>query len=383
MSLSPQMARHLHAESTMRTFDIAEPSEAQEASLEYVISAAGKLTAEDTARDIATMSNALGELEKRAEELKEELKHDAATNDHGFFGSVGKFFGDDSGADHAPRGGDATEPQPNQEFPSLFLRMVDSVAQLNAQEETMGRADQLADQNIGSHGHDHSDAGSIFEFMIEYQKMMSEEAREDHKIERADHELALAGKDASIDHDNATIEQQVHEANEKYDTAMSGADAALITGIVSGAVQIADGAATQAADGVHVVNDVSNMYDQMEGNIEVEYEKLKQDAHDNLDDLAAKLAELTKEHQLHQDNAAIDQGVHEASDKADTAMNAATVSMILGVVAGVAQIASGASSMGSGHDSSSQSNSGSSHDDPPPHFELVSTVSDFVHHLHL
>jgi hypothetical protein len=382
------MARHLHAESTMRTFDIGELGEAQEASLESVINAAGKMTSGDTARDVASMRHALDELEKRAEEQKEELKHDAAASDHGFLDSLGNFLtGDDSGTHDASPGGDATEPQPNQEFPSLFLRMVDSVAQLNAQEENTARADQhfeqLADQNPGSQVLDHGDGDSVFGVMVDYLKAAGKDAREDRMIGREDKHLALASSEARLDHDNATIDQQAHEANEKFDTAMSGADAALVTGIVSGAAQLAGGAATQGSDGAHLLDDVSSMYGQMASNIESEYEKLKQDAQDNLDDLAAKLAELAKEHHLHEDNSAIDHGVHEAGEKADTAMGSATVSMILGVAAGVAQIASAASSMGSGQDSSSQSNSGSSHDDSPPHFELVSTVSDFVHHMHL
>lgn len=82
---------------------------------------------------------------------------------------------------------------------------------------------------------------SAFATMLEYQKMMSKEAREDRAIAKTDKSAALAAKDGKLKLDTRQIDAQHQEAREKADAAMASANAQLTLGVVSGAVQAGSG----------------------------------------------------------------------------------------------------------------------------------------------
>ena len=80
--------------------------------------------------------------------------------------------------------------------------------------------------------------GNLFAAMIAYQKMVNREAREDRKIQRMSKDVALAAKEAKINQDNKSIDQQKNEAQQKADTAMRAATLSLASGIAANVIQI-------------------------------------------------------------------------------------------------------------------------------------------------
>jgi hypothetical protein len=78
--------------------------------------------------------------------------------------------------------------------------------------------------------------------MLEYQKMVSKESREDRPIAKTDKSAALAAKDGKLKLDTRQIDAQQQEAREKADAAMTAANGNLVVGIVSGTVQAGAGA---------------------------------------------------------------------------------------------------------------------------------------------
>jgi hypothetical protein len=81
-------------------------------------------------------------------------------------------------------------------------------------------------------------SGSIFAFMIEYQKMLNKEAREDKKIARETRELADRAKLVKVDSQNVQVRAQMKESQDKADAAMTAADAQLVVGVVAAALSI-------------------------------------------------------------------------------------------------------------------------------------------------
>jgi hypothetical protein len=76
----------------------------------------------------------------------------------------------------------------------------------------------------------------LFLFMIDYQRMLDKEAREDRKLAQEDKKVALGAKAAKLAEDNKAIDANMKEAEEKATSLMNAANAALVTGVVSGAV---------------------------------------------------------------------------------------------------------------------------------------------------
>jgi len=244
----------------MRIADsVQHPTAQMEASLEYVLAVDARLIAGDTAKDIAAMSNNLAELQKEAADSGAEATSTAKP----------------AFADLAPPGGsnDAgeTDVQPNREFNSLFLRMVDSVAAYDRQQHltTLGISDQhhvLPIEGEGPHaafgGTDNS--GSIFDVMLEYQKLMNKESREDHKIAHDERAVEFTSNNDKLDHETASIADQQHEASERYDSAMQNAHAELWTGVASGSMQIGEnGTASLQAELDRPVNDLQQVMSEM------------------------------------------------------------------------------------------------------------------------
>jgi hypothetical protein len=286
------MPRNLDRIYPMRIAEsVQHPTALTEASLEYVLAVDARLVAGDTAKDIAEMSARLAELQKEADERAHEVAAQSAHDGQGgFFHEVAGFLtGADSGAQEtstvnlafehlaSPGGsGDAeTDVQTNREFNSLFLRMVDSVAAYDSQQHltTAAISDQhhvLSIEGEGSHAtfDGTGDLGSIFDAMIEYQKLMNKEAREDHKIAQAEHAAELTSHSDKLDHETTSIADQQHEAHEKYDSARHNADAELWTGVASGALQVGENAGENASASLQAeldkpVNDLKEIMSEM------------------------------------------------------------------------------------------------------------------------
>jgi hypothetical protein len=79
--------------------------------------------------------------------------------------------------------------------------------------------------------------GGIFAFMMEYQKLMNVEARQDHKMQRASSQLELLSKDAQLDLQNTKIDEQKQEAAEKFSTAMNEVSLEFIIGLAGNLVK--------------------------------------------------------------------------------------------------------------------------------------------------
>ena len=93
---------------------------------------------------------------------------------------------------------------------------------------------------------DMSSTGELFMVMMAYQKMLNKEAREDRKIATGSKQLDLASKKNKLKLDNAKIDQQKKEANEKANNAMTAAQTDLWIGIVSGNSAVASGGLQQS-----------------------------------------------------------------------------------------------------------------------------------------
>jgi hypothetical protein len=61
-----------------------------------------------------------------------------------------------------------------------------------------------------------NDTGGLWAVMIEYQKTMNKEAREDRKVARADAQTELTGKAANIAPDISNADQMKEEASERF-----------------------------------------------------------------------------------------------------------------------------------------------------------------------
>lgn len=80
--------------------------------------------------------------------------------------------------------------------------------------------------------------GCIFVVMMEYLKMLQKEAREDRKTARTEAELSLAAKAGKIDQEEAKIEAQKREAEERFQHAMTAANSEMAMGIASGLASV-------------------------------------------------------------------------------------------------------------------------------------------------
>jgi hypothetical protein len=80
--------------------------------------------------------------------------------------------------------------------------------------------------------------------MMAYQKMATKEAREDRKIQSQVKRIMLASKAEKIKMDNEAIDKGMQEAKEKAAIAMEAATTSLVTGIVSGLLQISSSASS-------------------------------------------------------------------------------------------------------------------------------------------
>ncbi|MEP6514078.1 MAG: hypothetical protein ABJA79_09420 [Parafilimonas sp.] len=93
-----------------------------------------------------------------------------------------------------------------------------------------------------------NNTGELMMVMMEYQRMMNKEARQDKKIESQSKEVGLNEKQDKLKLDNAKIDQMRKEANEKEDNTMKEATTGLWTGIVTGVSTIAGGFGTTASN---------------------------------------------------------------------------------------------------------------------------------------
>lgn len=80
--------------------------------------------------------------------------------------------------------------------------------------------------------------GDLFMVMLAFQKMQDKEARGDQKLQAYQKKRMLASKEEKIKLDNQRIDQEMKEAAEKSDRAMSAAVTQLITSAVSASIQI-------------------------------------------------------------------------------------------------------------------------------------------------
>ena len=92
-----------------------------------------------------------------------------------------------------------------------------------------------------------SSPDALFALMIEYQKILDKEAREDRRFQTAQKKEELIRKAEKLSLEDKPIDEGMKEAKEKADIARSAAIAWLITGIIAANLQIAGGAASAAA----------------------------------------------------------------------------------------------------------------------------------------
>jgi hypothetical protein len=88
------------------------------------------------------------------------------------------------------------------------------------------------------------------EAMLEYQKLADKEIREDERLKSASMQQALQERAAKLKVDNKSIDEAMDEAREKASNLMDAANAALVIGIVSGALTIGAGALSSRDGGV-------------------------------------------------------------------------------------------------------------------------------------
>lgn len=100
---------------------------------------------------------------------------------------------------------------------------------------TMGVPDVLA------LGRGEPDA-NIFLVLLEYQKLLNKEAREDKKQARESKQLSMQAKAGKLALDNKSIDANMREAEQKATNLMNAATAAMTTGVVAGGLQTVGGA---------------------------------------------------------------------------------------------------------------------------------------------
>lgn len=76
---------------------------------------------------------------------------------------------------------------------------------------------------------------SLLMVMMEYQRMMNKEARDNRNISNADRRQQLTGKEEKLKADNKQIDQQMDEASQKAEQQMNAAQTAFWLGVVNGA----------------------------------------------------------------------------------------------------------------------------------------------------
>jgi hypothetical protein len=80
--------------------------------------------------------------------------------------------------------------------------------------------------------------GSLFGTMMEYQKALNKEQREDRKLQREDARRALEAKATKLKVSNQSIDQQMKESRERADTLeQQGGEATVAARPVQGVVQ--------------------------------------------------------------------------------------------------------------------------------------------------
>jgi hypothetical protein len=89
-------------------------------------------------------------------------------------------------------------------------------------------------------------ADGILAVMLEYQRLVAKEARENRTIAQKTREIALRAKTAKIKTDNGAIDKGMEEARERADAAMNQATTMLGLSVVSAALAVVSAA---AADG--------------------------------------------------------------------------------------------------------------------------------------
>ena len=88
--------------------------------------------------------------------------------------------------------------------------------------------DRFGVQNLSS-------CASLFMVMMEYQRMVNKEARENRNISTADRQQRLTEKEEKLKNNNKQIDQQMEEASQKADQQMAAAQMAFWMGIVNNA----------------------------------------------------------------------------------------------------------------------------------------------------
>jgi hypothetical protein len=104
----------------------------------------------------------------------------------------------------------------------------------------------IANQTMGGS----NDIDGIFAVLLEYQKDVAKEAREDARAARAERRTELEAKAVKLELEAQKIDQMRTEAKERFDAAMRVANAELIMGVLSiGAATVSAIGAGAAADG--------------------------------------------------------------------------------------------------------------------------------------
>ena len=88
---------------------------------------------------------------------------------------------------------------------------------------------------------------SLFATMLEYQKMMNKEAREDRRLQRQERASALDAKAGKISLDNKAIDQGMQESRDKADTAQRSATTSIAIGVTGAIGAIAPASAAPCA----------------------------------------------------------------------------------------------------------------------------------------
>ncbi|HET6267881.1 MAG TPA: hypothetical protein VFG11_09195 [Acidobacteriota bacterium] len=99
-----------------------------------------------------------------------------------------------------------------------------------------------------------SPVGDLLQVMIEYQKMMNKENREDKKIPRADQRFDLTLQDAELDREKEKIGQAQQESTQKFNNAFDEASYEMLLGAFS---------AMQQADHSEQLNQMGQRLDQL------------------------------------------------------------------------------------------------------------------------
>jgi hypothetical protein len=199
---------------------------------------------------------------------------------------------------------------------------------------------------------------NVLQMMMEYLKFAVRDAAQDSKTSRDSKRTDLRMKEERAKLENKTIETAQAEARERYDKAMEGAHITLVMGVIGGSIQIIAAGMRWAGPvgGAKVsssaaVLDAAALVDgdrdaAAAGIIELMFAVLKEAARDARADRkasdAAKAAALgVKAEKLAAERKSIDNAKQEAKDRFDSAMNAAQLEYILGIVSVGAHALSG------------------------------------------